>query len=237
MSSAGACRSATPARAIAARADRGRSGDPLLPLHHRRRARVAGRSQHRRHRRRRDAVSAIVAGAALHQLRLKPALRLLLSSPVAVSLTAPVTLTGPPNNRCSALSERRQPSSAVEPVAPIDSVVFSGRKVKRTAWFPSTAWPLDPCATIGAPSSSGCVHAKRVLQRQRHVAADRHRAAQRHAEAGLLIGIDAGLDRGLSQAISPGAVTLAQATPTVCSGVMPGSQCPGRISALGVPSR
>ena len=70
---------------------------------------------------------------ASHQRCLKPALKLRSSSPVAVSLTAPVMLNGPPNSRCSALSDGRQPPSSVEVEAPIDTVVLAGRNVKRTA--------------------------------------------------------------------------------------------------------
>jgi len=40
----------------------------------------------------------------VHQVRLKPALRLFEMSPAGVSLTEPVTLNGPPNSFCSALS-------------------------------------------------------------------------------------------------------------------------------------
>src|SRR6516225_11664344 len=49
-----------------------------------------------------------------HQLRLKPALRLFEISPAGVSLTEPVTLNGPPNSFCSALSVRSHLSSMLE---------------------------------------------------------------------------------------------------------------------------
>jgi hypothetical protein len=42
----------------------------------------------------------------VHQVRLKPALRLFEMSPAGVSLTEPATLNGPPNSFCSALSVR-----------------------------------------------------------------------------------------------------------------------------------
>src|SRR5215831_4663200 len=50
----------------------------------------------------------------IHQVRLKPALRLFEMSPVGVSLTEPVTLNGPPNSFCSALSVRSHLSSMLE---------------------------------------------------------------------------------------------------------------------------
>src|SRR5438093_12790004 len=53
-----------------------------------------------------------------HQLCLKPALRLFDTSPVPVSLTEPVTLKGPPNSFCSALSVRSHLSSLLEMSAP-----------------------------------------------------------------------------------------------------------------------
>src|SRR5262249_31017337 len=68
-----------------------------------------------------------------HQLRLKPALRLLERSPVAVSLTEPVTLNGPPNSFCSALSVRSHLSSVLEMSAPNDTLVSVGRMLKRSA--------------------------------------------------------------------------------------------------------
>src|SRR5262249_47915732 len=75
-----------------------------------------------------------------HQFRLKPALRLLERSPVAVSLTEPVTLNGPPNSFCSALSERRHLSSLLEMSAPNDTLVSVGRKLKRSAWLVAQLW-------------------------------------------------------------------------------------------------
>src|SRR6266545_4412355 len=48
-----------------------------------------------------------------HYVRLKPAFRLFEVSPAAVSLTAPVTLSGPPSSFCSALSVRSHLSSVL----------------------------------------------------------------------------------------------------------------------------
>src|SRR5215831_6565112 len=67
-----------------------------------------------------------------HQVCLKPALRLLERSPVGVSLTEPVTLNGPPNSFCSALSVRSHLSSVLEMSAPNDTLVSVGRKLKRS---------------------------------------------------------------------------------------------------------
>src|SRR6516165_10711962 len=75
-----------------------------------------------------------------HQLRLKPALRLLERSPVAVSLTEPVTLNGPPNSFCSALRVRSHLSSTLEMSAPNDTLVSVGRKLKRSAWLVAQLW-------------------------------------------------------------------------------------------------
>src|SRR5215469_15924377 len=76
----------------------------------------------------------------VHQVRLKPALRLLERSPVAVSLTEPVTLNGPPNSFCSALSVRSHLSSILEMSAPTDTLVSVGRKLKRSAWLVAQLW-------------------------------------------------------------------------------------------------
>src|SRR4029453_19270975 len=70
-----------------------------------------------------------------YQLRLKPALRLLETSPAAVSLIEPVTLTGPPNSFCSALSVRSHLSSVLDTSAPTDTLVSVGRMLKRSAWL------------------------------------------------------------------------------------------------------
>src|SRR6478672_2908152 len=75
-----------------------------------------------------------------HQFCLKPALRLFESSPVAVSLTEPVTLNGPPNSFCSALSDRSHLSSMLEMSAPNDTLVSVGRKLKRSAWLVAQLW-------------------------------------------------------------------------------------------------
>src|SRR5262245_16287063 len=85
------------------------------------------------------------AGLKIHQVRLKPALRLLERSPVAVSLTEPVTLNGPPNSFCSALSVRSHLSSVLEMSAPNDTLVSVGRKLKRSAWLVAQLW-TDPVA-------------------------------------------------------------------------------------------
>jgi hypothetical protein len=61
-----------------------------------------------------DSTQSRRALAESYQVRLKPALRLLERSPVAVSLTEPVTLNGPPNSFCSALSVRSHLSSILE---------------------------------------------------------------------------------------------------------------------------
>src|SRR6516225_4094380 len=76
----------------------------------------------------------------VHEVRLKPALRLLERSPVAVSLTEPVTLNGPPNSFCSALSVRSHLSSVLETSAPNDTLVSVGRKLKRSAWLVAQLW-------------------------------------------------------------------------------------------------
>src|SRR5215475_2540910 len=81
----------------------------------------------------------------VHQVRLKPALRLFDMSPLGLSLTEPVTLIGPPNSFCSALSVRSHLSSLLEMSAPTDTLVSVGRKLKRSAWLlaqPWAAWPL-----------------------------------------------------------------------------------------------
>src|SRR6516225_3528759 len=56
-------------------------------------------------------------------------------SPVGVSLTEPVTLNGPPNSFCSALSVRSHLSSMLEMSAPTDTLVSVGRMLKRSAWL------------------------------------------------------------------------------------------------------
>src|SRR5262249_22988417 len=68
-----------------------------------------------------------------HQLRLKPALRLFEISPAGGSLPEPVTLNGPPNSFCSALSVRSHLSSMLEMSAPNDTLVSVGRMLKRSA--------------------------------------------------------------------------------------------------------
>src|SRR5215831_3397519 len=75
-----------------------------------------------------------------HQLRLKPALRLFEMSPVAVSLTEPVTLNGLPNSFYSALSVRSHLSSVLEMSAPNDTLVSVGRMLKRSAWLLAQPW-------------------------------------------------------------------------------------------------
>src|SRR5215831_2933030 len=75
-----------------------------------------------------------------HQLRLKPALRLFEMSPEAVSLTEPVTLNGPPNSFCSALSVRSHLSSVLEMSAPNDTLVSVGRKLNCSAWLVAQLW-------------------------------------------------------------------------------------------------
>src|SRR5262249_24879529 len=75
-----------------------------------------------------------------HRLRLRPALRLLGGSPVGCSLPEPVTLNGPPNSFCSALSVRSHLSSVLEMSAPNDTLVSVGRKLKRSAWLVAQLW-------------------------------------------------------------------------------------------------
>src|SRR5436190_12234153 len=70
-----------------------------------------------------------------HHVRLNVPFRLFALSPAGVSLTEPVTLTGPPNIFCSALSVRSHFSSALEMSAPSDTVVSVGRMLNRTAWL------------------------------------------------------------------------------------------------------
>jgi len=70
-----------------------------------------------------------------HHVRLKPALRLFESSPDAVSLTEPVTLNGPPNSFCSALSVRSHLSSLVETEVPSDTLVSVGSRLSCSAWL------------------------------------------------------------------------------------------------------
>src|SRR5262249_7525792 len=79
-------------------------------------------------------------GCEAHQFRLKPPLRLWERSPVAVPLTEPVTLNGPPNSFCSALSVRSHLSSVLEMSAPNDTLVSVGRKLKRSAWLVAQLW-------------------------------------------------------------------------------------------------
>ena len=62
-----------------------------------------------------------------HHWRLKPAVRLFEVSPLGVSLTEPVTLKGPPNSFCSALSEGSHFSSVLEILAPNDMLVSVGK--------------------------------------------------------------------------------------------------------------
>jgi hypothetical protein len=63
---------------------------------------------------------------------LKPAFRLFEASPLAVSLTEPVTLSGPPNSFCSALKVRSHLSSVLEIAAPSERLVSVG-KMSRSA--------------------------------------------------------------------------------------------------------
>src|SRR5262249_39415913 len=127
-----------------------------------------------------------------HQLRLKPALRLFERSPLAVSLTEPVTLNGPPNSFCSALSVRSHLSSGLEMSAPNDPLGAVGRILNRSRVLagPAGGW----AARFGVRTG----HRHAVLQRQRGVLVNRHGTAQRRAELALLLcGVDARLDRGL----------------------------------------
>src|SRR6266567_2486617 len=78
--------------------------------------------------------------AERHQLCLKPALRLFEISPAGVSLTEPVTLNGPPNSFCSALSVRSHLSSVLEMSAPSDTLVSVGRMLNRSAWLVAQPW-------------------------------------------------------------------------------------------------
>ena len=64
---------------------------------------------------------------------MKPALRLFEVSPLAVSLTEPVTLSGPPNSFCSALNVRSHLSSVLEVAAPSEKLVSVGRTLNRSA--------------------------------------------------------------------------------------------------------
>ncbi len=63
---------------------------------------------------------------------MKPAFRLFEVSPAPVSLTEPVTLSGPPNSFCSALKLRSHLSSPLEIAAPSESVVSVGSRLKRS---------------------------------------------------------------------------------------------------------
>jgi hypothetical protein len=59
---------------------------------------------------------------------------------LAAAVTQPVTLNGPPNSFCSALSVRSQLSSMLEMSAPNDTLVSVGRKLKRSAWLVAQLW-------------------------------------------------------------------------------------------------
>src|SRR6516162_6825587 len=75
-----------------------------------------------------------------HHWRLKPAVRLFEVSPVGVSLTEPVTLKGPPNSFCSALSEGSHFSSVLEILAPNDTLVSVGKTLNRSDWLLVQPW-------------------------------------------------------------------------------------------------
>src|SRR5260370_630162 len=154
-----------------------------------------------------------------HQFCLKPALRLLENSPVAVSLTEPVTLNGPPNSFCSALSDRSHLSSMLEMSAPNDTLVSVGRKLKRSAWLVAQlwAWPVafGSDRVLGTPFCS-------VNDTWSPTGTERLSALPRLPCAG------AGSARvsiaALSQpsgAPDPGAVMLAQPTPVDSSATPP----------------
>src|SRR5262249_54829571 len=75
-----------------------------------------------------------------HHCRLKPAVRLFEVSPIGVSLTEPVTLKGPPNSFCSALSEGSHFSSVLEILAPNDMLVSVGKTLNRSDWLLVQPW-------------------------------------------------------------------------------------------------
>src|SRR5262249_30834896 len=79
-------------------------------------------------------------GRGDHHWRLKPAVRLFEVSPVGVSLTEPVTLKGPPNSFCSALSEGSHFSSVLEILAPNDTLVSVGETLNRSDWLLVQPW-------------------------------------------------------------------------------------------------
>src|SRR5258708_2474483 len=136
-----------------------------------------------------------------HHVRLKPALRLFDKSPPAVSLTEPVTLNGPPNSFCSALSVRSHLSSLLEMSAPSDTLVSVGRKLKRSAWLLAQpwTWPLAFCRVSATSSLTGTERLSVVP------------SVLCSCEGSIRVSIEV-----LSQpsgASMPGAVTVAQATP------------------------
>src|SRR5262249_14856383 len=56
------------------------------------------------------------------------------------ALSVPVTLNGPPNSFCSALSEGSHFSSVLERLAPNDTLVSVGSTLKRSAWLLLQPW-------------------------------------------------------------------------------------------------
>src|SRR5262249_47976671 len=79
-------------------------------------------------------------GRGDYHWRLKPAVRLFEVSPVGVSLTEPVTLKGPPNSFCSALSQGSHFSSVLEILAPNDTLVSLGKTLNRSDWLLVQPW-------------------------------------------------------------------------------------------------
>src|SRR5262249_4392478 len=62
------------------------------------------------------------------------------ASPLGVSPTEPVTLKGPPNSFCSALSEGSHFSSVLEILAPNDMLVSVGKTLNRSDWLAVQPW-------------------------------------------------------------------------------------------------
>src|SRR5262245_43975468 len=161
----------------------------------------------------------------VHQVRLKPALRLFEMSPVWVSLTEPVTLNGPPNSFCSALSVRSHLSSMLEMSAPTDTLVSVGRMLKRSAWlvaqlctcpvaFGSVRVSETPFCSVSEISSPTGTERLNVVP-----------SLPCSCDGSTRVSIEC-----LSQpsgASNPGAVMVAQATPLDWSGTAPASNWSG----------
>ena len=83
---------------------------------------------------------------------MKPSVRLFEVSPVGVSLTEPVTLKGPPNSFCSALSEGSHFSSVLEILAPNDTLVSVGKTLNRSDWLLVQPWSCVVALGILVPA-------------------------------------------------------------------------------------